>query len=213
MRFFGQILAVLFSLALLGTLGVGGYYAFRFIVDLFHRMDFQVATVIAIASVVALLAAKIIAGSIREAGKHNKAQQPRAEKTASYQKLINAWEDYLREGCNLDLQNPGRHSEDLHAVEQLLILYGAPGVVKAHGTLRAFATKLGSRRPEVVSQLATLLMEMRKDLGTGSQNLKAEDLLQLLQVDSENSSERPKAPLCQDHRPRVSLAPNGWKVQ
>jgi hypothetical protein len=60
MKFFGQILAVLFVLALLAALGGGGYFALKSVGALFSKTDSQVAAVIVIASAVALLAAKII---------------------------------------------------------------------------------------------------------------------------------------------------------
>jgi len=51
---------VLFVLALLAALSGGRYFALKFIEVLFSKMDSQVAAVTVIASVVALLAAKII---------------------------------------------------------------------------------------------------------------------------------------------------------
>jgi hypothetical protein len=53
-----------------------------------------------------------------------------------------------------------------------------------------------------------VLMEIRRDLGSDTQSLKAEDLLQLLLIDSEDSDEHPKVQAYQDQRPRVSLASN-----
>ena len=126
MKFFGQTLAVLFSLALLGVLGVGGYFALKRIGELFGSMDFQVAAVTAIASVVALLAALIIASSIRQAGKQNTAHQLHTEKAATYQLFIDLWEDLLRHGRDAEERSPDTLSEELLALDRRLLLYGSP---------------------------------------------------------------------------------------
>lgn len=208
MKSTNQTFFVIIGFILLGALGIGGYFVLEYLVMIFAKIDSQVAMVTAIASVVALLVARIIASSIHKASKQNKAQQVQAEKVATYQQFIDVWADFLRQGLSLDLQSPSRRSEDLHALERLLILCSAPGVVKAYGALQALATKLDLQSPEVVSQFAKVLMEMRKDLGLSSQNLKAEDLLQLL-FNYENASPEPGvARQPQDLQPRVSLAAN-----
>src|SRR5438093_1573013 len=184
MKFFGQTLAVLFSLALLGVLGVGGYFALKRIGGLFGSMDFPVAAVTVIASVVALLAALIIASSIRQVGKQNAAHQLHTEKAATYQLFIDLWEDLLRHGRDAEERNPDTLSEELLALDRRLMLYGSAGVVKAHAGLRALERDSGAHNPRVRSQVATVLMEIRQDLGLETQGLTAEELLPLLLADA-----------------------------
>ena len=68
---FSKTLSVFFGVAFLGALGVGGYFALTCIVERLRSMDFQIAAVTTSASVVVLLAAMIIARSIRQTGKQH----------------------------------------------------------------------------------------------------------------------------------------------
>lgn len=206
MKFFGPTLAVLFSLALLGVLGVGGYFALKFSVELFGSMDFQVAAVTAIASVVALLAALIIASSIRQAAKQNTANQLHTEKAATYQLFIDLWEDLLRHGRDSEDRSPNTLSEELLALDRRLMLYGSSGVVKAHAALRALERESGAQNPRVRSQFTKVLIETRQDLGLETQGLTAEEFLPLLGADSAKTSVPTNAGSYQNLTPRVSLA-------
>lgn len=205
MKFFGQTLAVLFSLALLGVLGLGGYFALERIGELFGSMDFQVAAVTAIASVVALLAALIIASSIRQAGKQNTAHQLHTEKAATYQRFIDLWEDLLRHGRDAEDHSPDTVSEEFLALDRRLMLYGSAGVVKAYAALRALERESGAHHPHVRSQFATLLMEIRQDLGAETAGLTAAELLPLLFANADQASAPANASSYQDRTPRVSL--------
>src|SRR2546423_1020897 len=112
MKFFGQTLAVLFGVALLGVLSVGGYFALKCIVELFESMDIQVAAVTAIVSVITLLATLIIASSIRQAGKQNTANQFHTEKVATYEIFIALWVDLLRHGHGAENHSSNPLSEE-----------------------------------------------------------------------------------------------------
>ena len=61
MKVISQTLALLSGLALLAALGIGGYRVILWIGQLFASLDYQVARIMAITSVVALLASIIIA--------------------------------------------------------------------------------------------------------------------------------------------------------
>src|SRR5215831_5654295 len=132
MKIFSQTLSLLFGLALLGALGAGVYFALKYIVGLFWGMNLQVAAVTTIASVVALLAAKIIANSIRHANTLNKVHNIVAEKTTTYQLFIDSWQQLVRQGQALEDRRPTKLSEELQTLDRLLALYGSPGVIKAH---------------------------------------------------------------------------------
>jgi hypothetical protein len=205
MKFFGRTLAVIFSMALLGVLGVGGYFALTFFMELFRRMDYQVAVVTTIASVVPLLAAKIIASSIRQASQQNTAHQLHAEKTATYQLFIDLWRDLLRHGRDSEDRSSHTWSEEVLALDCRLSLYGSSGVVKAHAVLRALERDHGAHNPRVRSQVATVLMAIRQDLGLETQGLTAEELLPLLCADSVKTSAPTNASAFQDRIPRVPL--------
>jgi membrane protein required for beta-lactamase induction len=206
MKFLSKTLLVLFTLAVLGTLGVTGYRILKFLVELVGSVDSQVAAVAAVASVMALLVATTVAYNIRLLGKQGKTHQLHAEKAATYHLFVDAWEALLRQGGSSEDRNPNKVPDDLLALDRLLILYGSPDVLKAHGMLRALEHELGARNPQVRLQFARVLMEVRKDLGLQTQGLLAEDLLRLLFAEADKASAPSKAHSYQDPRPRVSLA-------
>ena len=208
MKLFGRILAVLFSLVLLGALGAGGYFALKFGVELFGNMDLQVAAVTTIASVVALLAAKIIASSIRQASQQNKANQLHAEKAMTYQRFIDIWEDLCRHGRDSEDRNPNELSEELLALDRHLILYGGSSVVKAHAALRVLERENRAQHPDTRAQFLKALIEIRHDLGSGTHDLTVEELQQLFFANSDRVSASTMASAYQDLQPRVSLASN-----
>jgi hypothetical protein len=208
MKLFGQSLAALFSLALLGALGVGGYFALKFSAELFGSMDFQVAAVTTIASVVALLVAWAIASSIRQASKQNTANQLYAEKAMAYQRFIDIWEGLFRHGRDSKGRDPNELSEELLALDHHLILYGGSSVVKAHVALRALERESGAQHPDTRSQFAKALIEIRNDIGSGTHDLTAEELQRLFFANSDRVRASTTASAYQDLQPRVSLASN-----
>jgi hypothetical protein len=208
MKLISKIVGTIFGFILVGGLGVGGYFSVKLIAERFARMDFQVATVTAIASVVALLAAVIVASSIRLASRENRANQLRAEKAATYQLFIDLWGDIVRQGRGTEDRSLNKLSEELQTLDRLLILYGSPVVVKAHAALQALRRGSGAQNPTVRSQLAKALMEIRKDLGSVTQGLTAQELEQLLLANFDKVSASAKADSHQDYQPRVSIASN-----
>jgi hypothetical protein len=202
---FRKTLSVLFGVAFLGALGIGGYFALTYIVERLRSMDFQVAAVVTITSVVALLATKIIVRSMRQASQQNTANQLHTEKAVIYQLFIDLWADLLRHGRDAEDRSPNELSEELRALDRRLMLYGSSGVVKAHAVLRALERDSGVHNPRVRSQVAKVLMEIRQDLGSEIQGLTAEELLPLL-ADADKASALVPASAYQDLTPRVSLA-------
>jgi hypothetical protein len=205
MKFFGQTLAVLFSLALLGVLGVGGYSALKVIIDLFQRMDFQVAMVTAIASVVALFAARIIASSLHQVSTQHKLDQLHAEKAATYLRFLDLWTSLLQHGRDSGDHSSDTRSEELLALERLLMLYGSSSVVKAYVALRTLERDSGFLHPQVRLQVAKVLLEIRQDLGMGTRRLTVEELLSLLRADAAKTSAPVNVSAYHDLTPRVSL--------
>jgi hypothetical protein len=195
MTIFGQTISILFALAFLGALGIGGYWAIDYIAALFLSMDTQVARVTGVASVAVLLAAALIAGSIRQAGKQFRAIQFQADKAATYKLFIDTWTNLLRERGGSAKQSAFALPEVLQALDQPLALYGSPAVIKAHAAQRALAVERGMQNPEIRSQFSKALLEVRKDLGSDTRGLTAEALQDLLLPEARGSkaSDMPSA--------------------
>lgn len=206
MTVFGKTLPVLFGLVCLGALGVGGYFTLQLLIPLFGSMDVRVSAVTAIASVVVLLAAMIIASSMRQARKQNTANQLHAETTATYQLFLELWMDLLRHGRGTEDHSPHPWSAELLALDCRLMLYGSSSVVKAHAVLRALERDNGAHHPQVRLQVARVLLAIRQDLGLATQGLTAEELLSLLPADSGRTSAPANTNAYRDLTPRVSLA-------
>ena len=205
MKVFSQTLALLFGLALLTALGVGGFRVVMFIVGLFASLDFQVARITAIASVVALLASLIIVRGIRGAGRQNKANPLFEEKAKTYRLLIDLWYGLLRQGRGSEDGSRTQSSEELRSLERLLALYGSPSVIKAHTALRELERGSGVQSPDVRLQFAKALLEIRKDLGSETVGLTPEGLQQLLFADPEKVSASASTNAYQDRQLHVSL--------
>jgi hypothetical protein len=200
MKILGNILGVLVALALIAALGIGGYFAVRRFIALFVRLDFQVAMVTAIVTAAVLLAATIIAGSIRRAAAQSKEIQLRSGKAEAYKPFIGYWEEMLRPGQTAD--GAAQLSRQVQGLNHLLLLHGCTSVVKAHAAMQSL------NLPEARAQFAAALLEIRKDLGLESRGLTAQDLLQLLSSESESTRASSRLGVHQDTQPRVSLAPN-----
>ena len=69
MKILSSFLGLVFGLALLAALLAGGYFLFRYVADGFATLEPTVATLTAIASVVALLCATIVANGLKARSK------------------------------------------------------------------------------------------------------------------------------------------------
>ena len=183
-----QMLALLFCLALVAALGLGGYGAFTFIAGLLTGMDFQVGRITAIASVVVLLASVIIARAIRRSGRQEIATELVEGKAATYRQLIDLWCGLLRNGRGAEDRSRAQCCEELRGLEQSLALYGCARVLKAYAALRALEREGSSQSPDVRLQFTKTLLEIRKDFGSDTVGLTAGDLRELLFADVETVS-------------------------
>jgi hypothetical protein len=190
----------MFGLALLGAITAGGYVALKFGLDLFGTMEPQVATMTAIASVVALLCASIIAGGFNWTGRKEAEVQVRADKSNLYERVSLIWGEKLSHRTKAMDQAT---EDELLKLERLLTLRGTPRVIKAYVALQALEKKAGLQSPEIPSQVAKVLLEMRKDLGQDVLSLNESDLVNVLSV--EVLQDRP-ASIPQVGRPQVSLS-------
>jgi hypothetical protein len=173
MKLIGQVVAVVFSLALIAALGFGAWLTFRGIGALFAGLDPQVATVTGIACLIALLAAWMIARSIGAASRQSKASAIREEKAATYQLFVDFWGNRLRQG-------PADLSEKPQVLERVLALYGGTAVIKAHTALRRLAHENGVQHPDVRAGLARALAAIREDLGSDTPHDIASELERLV---------------------------------
>jgi|SRR5579859_1045618 len=196
----GNIFGALLALALTAALGYYGYIAAKRFVVLFARLDFPVAMVTATATIAMLLAAMIIAGSIRRAATRNIEVQLRADKAESYKLFIDLWEQTLRPGQTAEaIVQLSRQMQD---VNHLLLLHGCTAVVQAHAAMQALDLQ------EARAKFADTLLAIRKDLCLESRGLDAKELVQLLLSPSEKTYGSSRPGVHQDTQPRVSLAPN-----
>jgi hypothetical protein len=200
MQTIGRILGVLLALALTAAIGFYGYLAAKRFVVLFARLDFTVAMVTATAVVALLLAAMIIAGSIRRAGARSREVQLRADKAEAYKLFIGLWEETLRPGQTAETMV--QLSRQMQDVNHLLLLHGCTAVVKAHAAMQALNLQ------EARIRLADALLAIRKDLGLESRGLEAKEMVQLLLTEFGKTPSSSRPGMHQDTQPRVSLAPN-----
>jgi hypothetical protein len=194
-----KTLGTLLGLALIGGLAAGAYFGIKRIVALWLRLDFQVAMVTAIAAVALLLAAAIVAASIRHAGARVSQVDLRADKAEAYLTFIGVWEELLSSGQGAE--GMARLSRQMQSANHLLLLHASAAVVKAHTAMQDL------NLPEARAEFANALIEIRKDLGLESRDLAAEDLALLLLTERDNARGPVRSGAHQDRRPRVSLAP------
>lgn len=196
----GNIFGALLALALTAALGYYGYMAAKRFAVLFARLDFTVAMVTATATMAVLLAAMIIAASIRRAAARNIEAQLRADKAEAYKLFVGLWEETLRPGQTAEaIVQVSRQMQD---VNHLLLLHGCPAVVKAHAAMQALDLQ------EARAKFGDTLLAIRKDLSLESRGLDAKELVQLLLSPSEKTPSASRPGVRQDTQPRVSLAPN-----
>jgi len=200
MKTLGSIFGALLALALTAAIGYYGYIAAKRFVVLFARLDFTVAMVTATATVALLLAAMMIAGSIRRAGARNIEVQLRADKAEAYKVFVDLWEQALRPGQTAEAI--AQLSRQMQDANHLLLLHGCAAVVQAHAAMQA----LDLQQARV--KFADTLLAIRRDLGLESRGLDAKELVQLLLTPPEKSPSASRPSVHQDSQPRVSLAPN-----
>ncbi len=180
MNTFNQLLAVLIALALLSTMIVGGYMAIEYIAAVFLGMDPQVARVTGVASAAVLLAALLVASSIRRANTQNRIDQINAEKAAAYRRFLDTWTRVLQEPAGRVNPRTIQSSDVLQTLNQSLVLYGSTEIIKTHTALLAQLAAGGVQDLDIRSQFTRALLNVRKDLGSDSRGLTADHLLNLL---------------------------------
>ncbi len=197
MKFLKKAVRALFGLTLLAAACAAGYFALKSVAGVLGAAEIQAHAPTLLLPAALLLAAHIVGRSVRAAARPGEASQLCAQRAATYQLSVGMWEDLL--------QGRAEPGEELQAVDRLLALYGSPRVIKAHTTLRAAGR---AQTPEAKALFAAALMEMRKDLGSETRGLSAEELSTLLLAAPQAADAPAGATAYKDLRPRVSLAPN-----
>jgi len=164
----GKTFGLLLGVVMIGVLGWAVWLGLEYVGALFATLDPQVAKVTAIGAAAVLVAAAIIASAVRKGGARSQAARVQEQKLGAYQFLVECWQD------------EGAAPHKLFALDRLLALYGGAGVIRAHVALRAIAREKGARHPDTTSQLGKVLLEIRKELGTGAQGITALGLQQLV---------------------------------
>jgi len=196
MNTFAKTFVALLGLALAAAFAAAAYYAYQLIVSLFTGLDVQVARIAAITSIVVLLAAAIVASAIRAASGKGRATQMHEQKSATYQLFVEYWEGVIASGRTSALPNSADAAGKSRALDHLLALYGGASVIKAHDALRAARDEKGAQNADVAARFGKALLEIRKDLGSGTQGLGGPELLRLVAPDADPTISHARA----DHR-------------
>ena len=206
MKTTASLAGAVIGLALLGAIGYGCWLAVLWIVRVFAGLDREIASLTAIACIVALAAAWTVArGGLGPSEKSRKALALRDEKNATYQLFVDFWEGLLRRGRTQSDQLPIDLAGKLHVLDRYLALYGAAPVISAHAALREKERAVGTRHPEVRALLCDALIAIRKDLGAEVRADASSELERLL-LPMAPEADRP-ATASRDARSRTVLAP------
>lgn len=180
MRPTDNVFTVLFGVALLAALGVGGYVLFQHTYGLFTAVDQRLAAIL----VVTLIAALIIGLSIRRAGHMSGVRRLRLDKKAEgYGRLVEAWSGTL--GPQQPRSETSAADPD---VAHHLVLWASPGVLKQVAEYRRLSPGSVSTDPAMRLAIEKVLREMRNDLGQNNLGLGEGQLLELLLSDVGNAA-------------------------
>jgi len=185
MQMITTAVGVLLGLTLLGALGLGAYWAVAWTAGLFTSLDPEIAAVTGILSVIALLAAMIVAGGSGRAARQAMAGQVQAEKATTYGLMLDVWERLIREGSPAVGADADAAAQAMRSLDLRLGLYGSAAVLEAHRRLRDLqaAGRLGT--DDAQAALTSTLFEIRKELGTGTTGLHQDDLRRALFPDAD----------------------------
>jgi hypothetical protein len=189
-----QSFNTLLGLALLAAIGYGLYWTFGSVAAVFSRLDAQLASVTAIASVVVLFSASMIARSVRTAAQPNSPPLPHEDKTFSYQLFVDYWSNLLRLQPAVDTPLPEEYADKLCLLDRLLALHGANEVIEAHTALRTLERVHGAGHAEVRAGFRAGVAAVRKDLGSDVLLDAEELLLARVPTRSSDATAKPETP-------------------
>jgi hypothetical protein len=177
---------------LVGGLSVAAFVLLRRFMSLIGTIDSQVGAILLLPFSI-LFAAMMMASSIRRAATQGTAKQLGSERSAAYRMLVDVWGSRLRQRRDARDQSAMNVSEELQTLDGLVSLYGSAMVIKAHTGLRGLDQN-SWMDADARHRFATAVMEIRKDLGSDTDGLSAEDVEQLFF----GGSDRARAPVSAD---------------
>jgi hypothetical protein len=168
----GTGLGMVFGLALLAVLVLGGYLLLELVGEAFSSLDPQTRTLAAIGTVVALVSAVIVAEGARARGGTDKGLP--AQRALVYERLLTVCRDQIR----LRGARPQKAAESAE-VESSLALHGSAAVISAYLELRSTDGNDGEGATRA-DLLKRLVVAMRRDLGRQELITKENELLELI---------------------------------
>ncbi len=180
MNAIATILAVALVGALVGALGLGGYYAFDLAAGLFERLDSDVARAAVLVAALLLLAALLVAGAIHRAAVRIQAGRLSEEQGASYRLFTDLWGGLLERPAAGGGREVQALWKDIRTLDLMLSLYGSVPVIRAHTALRGQWQERGVLDEAARDEFVRAAVEMRRHLGTASAGGGADALRQLL---------------------------------
>lgn len=171
---------IIVALILLGGLGLGPYVASKFLLDAVGHLTSRLAVMMTIGSLELFFASLFLLCNVHRATYRQRVSQHHFEKASAYQVFVDLRQEIIRDCIEAPDLSDGAESEELLALDRLLIVYGSPNVVRTHADLRRLERKSGLQDRRAQTQLIKVLLEMRKDLSGDAHELAVEDLQQLL---------------------------------
>lgn len=180
MNAIATIFAVVLVVALVGALGLGGYYAFDLVAGLFERLESDVARSAVLVAALLALSALVIGGAIHRAGARIRASRLSEEQGACYRLFVDLWGGLIeRPGAGGGRDAPALW-KDIRALDLMLSLYGSVPVIRAHAALRDQWQARGVLDEAARDEFVQAVVDMRRHLGTLPGSGAAAALRQLL---------------------------------
>ena len=174
LKIFSIVFGLVIALALLGVILGGSYWLFDYAVGVFGMLEPKLATLIAIASIVAIVCASIIAGGLKSGFTQGTSSSTGIDRAALYKQLLSLMIERLK-------VEAGAVDYEIIDLEHRLALHGSPKVISAYMEFRRYLdTKKEQQGTEADALLTKLVKEMRSDLNRPSLIFYENDLLGLL---------------------------------
>lgn len=180
MNAIATIFAVVLVVALVGALGLGGYYAFDLVAGLFERLESDVARSAVLVAALLLLAALVVGGAIHRAGVRIRAGRLSEEQGASYRLFVDLWGGLIEKPAAGGGRDAQALWKDIRALDLMLSLYGSVPVIRAHTALRDQWQERGLLDEGARDDFIQAVVEMRRHLGTLPGSAAADALRPLL---------------------------------
>lgn len=176
MKVLSTLAGLILALGLLLAILAGGYYLFRYSMDTFNMLEPQLATIIAIISLVIIIGCWIIARGLKMAKQQGISTNIFEIKETLYRQLLNQWITRIQQ----QKINVSPDENGFCELEQLLALYSDPKVISVHMELWRLTKQKDQDEQEISMKLVKLVTEMRSDLGSSSMIFKETELAELL---------------------------------